>query len=212
MISTAGIDTFDPTFMVNDGSGLLSDFNATESSFATAANNDGFMPAPTPDYGQIHLPWMNPAGSDNYQENEFASFSPFNQFNGTANGTQLLNPAAYPGAFSGNFDPNLSMTMNPAPQSAFHQTFNMPTMQPAPAVQVNIQSVFRNQKHQCLWSAGCTKSFTRMGDLERHWISVHLGQKHHCTWFGCSDNQGKGFCRLEKLRKHQKDCRGFALV
>lgn len=91
--------------------------------------------------------------------------------------------------------------------------WSVPTaMQPIPVVQANIQSVFIDKKHHCLWPSGCIRNFTRMSDLERHWYSVHLGQKHHCTWFGCSDNQGRGFCRIEKLRKHQKDCHGFSLV
>jgi hypothetical protein len=58
----------------------------------------------------------------------------------------------------------------------------------------------------------CAESFARPGDLDRHWQSVHLGIKHHCFWLGCHNNRGKGYCRIEKLRTHQKQKHGFAWV
>jgi hypothetical protein len=57
----------------------------------------------------------------------------------------------------------------------------------------------------------CTESFARPNDLNRHWQSVHLGIKYHCDyWLGCPNNGGKGYCRLEKLRTHQREKHGFA--
>jgi hypothetical protein len=57
----------------------------------------------------------------------------------------------------------------------------------------------------------CTESFARASDLNRHWQSVHLGIKYHCDyWLGCPNNGGKGYCRLEKLRTHQREKHGFA--
>ena len=58
----------------------------------------------------------------------------------------------------------------------------------------------------------CMATFTRPYDLERHVQSVHLDIRHHCTWLGCTNNKGMGYCRIEKLRKHQRDNHGYALV
>lgn len=58
----------------------------------------------------------------------------------------------------------------------------------------------------------CMATFTRPNDLERHMQSVHLDIRHHCIFLGCANNKGKGYCRLEKLRKHQRDNHGYALV
>jgi hypothetical protein len=56
----------------------------------------------------------------------------------------------------------------------------------------------------------CTETFARPSDLDRHWQSVHLGIKYHCFRPGCPNNRGKGYCRLEKLRTHQREKHGFA--
>ncbi|KAE9367877.1 hypothetical protein N431DRAFT_561734 [Stipitochalara longipes BDJ] len=56
----------------------------------------------------------------------------------------------------------------------------------------------------------CPLTFTRQSDLDRHYTSVHLGIKHHCFYPGCSNNRGNGYCRLEKLRTHQREKHGFA--
>ncbi|KAF4633680.1 hypothetical protein G7Y89_g4422 [Cudoniella acicularis] len=63
----------------------------------------------------------------------------------------------------------------------------------------------------CSWE-GCQESFARAADLQRHIESVHYGIKYHCAWFGCSNNGGKGYCRLEKLRTHQRQKHGYALL
>jgi hypothetical protein len=47
-------------------------------------------------------------------------------------------------------------------------------------------------------------------DLDRHYQSVHLQIKHHCFWPGCHNNRGKGYCRLEKLKTHQREKHGSA--
>ena len=56
----------------------------------------------------------------------------------------------------------------------------------------------------------CFETFARQSDLQRHWQSVHLGIKYHCYWPGCLNNRGKGYCRVEKLRTHQREKHGFA--
>ncbi|PMD21161.1 hypothetical protein NA56DRAFT_645863 [Hyaloscypha hepaticicola] len=57
----------------------------------------------------------------------------------------------------------------------------------------------------------CSESFARPSDLNRHVQSLHLGIKYHCDfWLGCPNNGGKGYCRLEKLRTHQREKHGFA--
>jgi hypothetical protein len=67
------------------------------------------------------------------------------------------------------------------------------------------------QRTNCPW-LGCTESFARFTDIQRHWDSVHLGIRYHCFWVGCPNNAGKGYCRLEKLRTHQRQKHGFALI
>ena len=65
------------------------------------------------------------------------------------------------------------------------------------------------QRMPCSWPT-CTESFTRPSDLQRHIEAVHLGIKYHCLWIGCPNNGGKGYCRAEKLRTHQRQKHGFA--
>lgn len=67
------------------------------------------------------------------------------------------------------------------------------------------------QRTPCPWN-GCRESFVRSSDIQRHWDSVHLGIKHHCSWIGCPNNGGKGYCRLEKLRTHQRQKHGYTWV
>lgn len=97
-----------------------------------------------------------------------------------------------------NFDPS---SMLPFPGSS--NNFNN-----IPGLQFGYQ-VF--QRTPCTWGM-CSESFARPTDLQRHVDSVHLGIKYHCTWFGCHNNRGKGYCRLEKLRTHQREKHGVALV
>ncbi|KAE8445132.1 hypothetical protein EG329_013734 [Mollisiaceae sp. DMI_Dod_QoI] len=205
--STTGVDPFDPSFLANDGTGLLSNNCAAGYPFVHASNDGGFLPAlvPAPALDHGYLPYASNFDTASFSTGEIQDSISFND-------DLFSNPIGYPSQPTPNMFPNASVPMNQALPATFQASLSMTAMQPAPNIQANIQSVFRNQKHHCLWPAGCTKSFTRISDLERHWYSVHLGQKHHCTWFGCSDNQGKGFCRLEKLRKHQEDYHGFVLV
>ncbi|PMD53555.1 uncharacterized protein K444DRAFT_619087 [Hyaloscypha bicolor E] len=65
------------------------------------------------------------------------------------------------------------------------------------------------QRMPCSWPS-CTESFTRPSDLQRHIEAVHLGIKYHCLWIGCTNNGGRGYCRAEKLRTHQRQKHGFA--
>lgn len=67
------------------------------------------------------------------------------------------------------------------------------------------------QRRPCPWT-GCSESFVRSSDVRRHWDSVHLGIKHHCSSIGCPNNGGKGYCRLEKLRTHQRQKHGYTWV
>jgi len=75
---------------------------------------------------------------------------------------------------------------------------------------------FHLHRAQCSWP-NCTESFARTTDVGRHIQSVHYGIKHHCYWIEangapCSNNRGNGYCRLEKLRSHQRQKHGFTLV
>ncbi|KAF8867234.1 hypothetical protein BDZ45DRAFT_734498 [Acephala macrosclerotiorum] len=54
----------------------------------------------------------------------------------------------------------------------------------------------------------CGRTFARPPDLQRHIDGVHLRIRHHCHEAGCSNNHGRGYCRLEKLRKHVLDVHG----
>jgi len=68
-----------------------------------------------------------------------------------------------------------------------------------------------SNRHLCPWPSGCTESFTRRSDLERHWQSVHFRIRYHCFIPVCGNNHGKGYCRFEKLRSHQREKHGFHL-
>jgi hypothetical protein len=93
-------------------------------------------------------------------------------------------PDVYPQLF-----PNISLPMNPLPQSGFGSNQVHFQRQPCPS---------------------CFESFTRTSDLDRHYQSVHLQIKYHCFWPGCHNNRGKGYCRLEKLKTHQREKHGSA--
>ncbi|KAH8589356.1 hypothetical protein B0O99DRAFT_337396 [Bisporella sp. PMI_857] len=65
----------------------------------------------------------------------------------------------------------------------------------------------------CPWP-GCLQTFARLTDVDRHIDSVHYGIRHHCTWIEpnglpCRDNNGNGYCRLEKLNAHQRQKHGI---
>lgn len=49
----------------------------------------------------------------------------------------------------------------------------------------------------------CDRSFTRVYDLQRHWLSLHTGQLLRWTCAYCDGK--KSFCREEKLKKHLRD-------
>jgi hypothetical protein len=99
-----------------------------------------------------------------------------------SNGTGF--PGVYPQLF-----PNISLPMNPLLQSGFGSNQVHFQRQPCPS---------------------CFESFTRTSDLDRHYQSVHLQIKYHCFWPGCHNNRGKGYCRLEKLKTHQREKHGSA--
>jgi hypothetical protein len=63
----------------------------------------------------------------------------------------------------------------------------------------------------CPWPL-CFESFVRAADVERHIQSVHMGVRYHCFWTGCGNNRGNGYCRPEKLRTHQRQKHGYALM
>jgi hypothetical protein len=94
----------------------------------------------------------------------------------------------FPGVYQQPFS-NISLPMNPLPQSGFGSNQVPFQRQPCPS---------------------CFESFTRTSDLDRHYQSVHLQIKYHCFWPGCHNNRGKGYCRLEKLKTHQREKHGSA--
>jgi hypothetical protein len=98
------------------------------------------------------------------------------------------NGLGFPGAYQQPF-PGNSLPTNPLPQPGFGSNQIHFQRQPCPS---------------------CFESFTRASDLDRHYQSVHLQIKHHCFWPGCHNNRGKGYCRLEKLKTHQREKHGSA--
>jgi hypothetical protein len=86
----------------------------------------------------------------------------------------------------------------------FQPNLNMPTFTSAAINPIQPRT-------PCPW-VGCSESFVRSTDVQRHWDAVHLGIKYHCFWVGCPNNGGKGYCRLEKLRTHQRQKHGLALM
>ncbi|KAH6668890.1 hypothetical protein B0J14DRAFT_703717 [Halenospora varia] len=89
----------------------------------------------------------------------------------------------------------------------FNNRLVLSTLMPQPAQ----LATMGKPRTGCTWY-GCNESFARHTDLDRHVQAVHYGIKHHCTWLGCGNNRGKGYCRLEKLRTHRKEKHGYALV
>jgi hypothetical protein len=100
---------------------------------------------------------------------------------------------------------------SPRPTNKLIQPANPPSSHTT-SLAMSVQGAMQGHRNHCPWPAGCNESFTRLSDLERHWQSVHLEIKYHCYWIGCHDNHGKGYCRLEKLKAHQKDKHGATLV
>lgn len=78
----------------------------------------------------------------------------------------------------------ISMPSNPSPRS---------------------KSKSRAKIHNCF---SCTRRFSRKADLERHFETIHLLIRHHCYKKGCSNNHGRGYCRLEKLKGHISSAHG----
>jgi hypothetical protein len=58
-----------------------------------------------------------------------------------------------------------------------------------------------SEKILCIYG-GCTKTFSRTADLDRHVLSVHNRVGHNCQVPDCSNNKGKGYCRPDKLKEH----------
>lgn len=125
-------------------------------------------------------------------------------------------------SYPNNWDYNMAMA---TPQDFQNQVYPMsfaplpmqqPTFwDPTQVIQSQMMPTFGSiplamphvQRTPCNW---CMESFTRAADLQRHVESVHLGIKHHCFWPGCHNNRGKGYCRAEKLRTHQRQKHGSA--
>lgn len=98
----------------------------------------------------------------------------------------------------------MDLIPSPMQQPNQPQIIQSQTMPNVPSIPVTLPVV---QRPPCTW---CMESFTRASDLQRHIESVHLGIKYHCFWIGCHNNRGKGYCRAEKLRTHQRQKHGFA--
>lgn len=67
------------------------------------------------------------------------------------------------------------------------------------------------QRTPCPWP-GCSESVIHSTNVDRHVDSIQLGIKYHCFRVGCPNNGRKGYCRLEKLRTHQRKKHDFALM
>jgi Geminivirus Rep catalytic domain len=126
----------------------------------------------------------------------------------------VLHSASAPGfltqhGFAGNIAQNHAgfqdQYVMPAQITMQPQMF--PAMMPGTAPFYPPMAMPGTQRTPCSF---CTETFARPSDLDRHWQSVHLGIKYHCFWLGCHNNRGRGYCRLEKLRTHQKQKHGFA--
>ncbi|KAH8819318.1 hypothetical protein F5884DRAFT_743733 [Xylogone sp. PMI_703] len=79
-----------------------------------------------------------------------------------------------------------------------------------PFPEIPFDAVSTSQRTPCSWE-GCQETFTRSSDLDRHIQSVHLRIRYHYFWPECPNNKGEGYCRLEKLRAHQKKVHGVIL-
>jgi len=110
------------------------------------------------------------------------------------------------GSFGSKGDvPNPASFMQPG--LSFQNSLQMPYL----VVPTLPNFVFPNpapQRTPCPWIT-CSETFVRATDVNRHIEAVHLGIKHHCIWIGCSNNRGNGYCRLEKLKSHQRQKHGF---
>lgn len=123
---------------------------------------------------------------------------------------QQTSAIAAPQNFTGFYNPHLMPSqMMVQPQALpnvnpINQSFYPQQIIPTPFLPAPIPTTRTPCPH-------CTESFARASDLNRHWQSVHLGIKYHCDyWLGCPNNGGKGYCRLEKLRTHQREKHRFA--
>jgi hypothetical protein len=64
------------------------------------------------------------------------------------------------------------------------------------------------EKISCIYD-GCTTTFTRIADLDRHVLNVHNRVGHHCQVPGCNNNKGNGYCRPDKLKAHMWEKHGL---
>jgi hypothetical protein len=63
-------------------------------------------------------------------------------------------------------------------------------------------------RHPCNWQ-GCTVSFSRKADRDRHIITKHRNIRYyHCRIAGCNKSRGsgvwKGYSRTDKLQEHMR--------
>ncbi|PMD15226.1 hypothetical protein NA56DRAFT_710166 [Hyaloscypha hepaticicola] len=84
-------------------------------------------------------------------------------------------------------------------------TSSPPFSNRAPKSGSKAKSAPKPKTHDC---PHCELKCARASDLQRHIDGVHLRIRHHCRTEGCGNNHGKGYCRLEKLRKHVRDVHG----
>jgi hypothetical protein len=68
-------------------------------------------------------------------------------------------------------------------------------------VAIMLESAAPAELISCVYN-GCTKTFTRTADLDRHVLNVHNRIGHNCQVPDCSNNKGKGYCRADKLKEH----------
>jgi hypothetical protein len=119
---------------------------------------------------------------------EFATLeSPYSTTDGNTTVDNIINPQQ----FSPAADTPLTYTTPPT------TTFLLPT-------------AHANTPTPCPYPR-CAATFNRPTDLPRHYQSIHLGIRHHCFVPSCHNNHGNGYCRPEKLKKHQREKHRFQI-
>ena len=161
----------------------------------TAADNSWEQEAPPQDFVTNSWNTPGPVHSPAFGVPMSSAWSP----------QQTLTNGAGDQGYMGFTDPSMLPAQMMAPQTMVPaQTFLLSPSFLGPSLYPPFSVLQRTPCHLC------PQTFARHSDLARHYASVHLGIKHHCFYPGCANNRGNGYCRLEKLRTHQREKHGVA--